>query len=160
MRTIKRFKWNSQAFLIAAISLKTAFRFWFNKINSNNLINSKNAVIFTSVPAVINFSCSYQKVYQNIIANDIIIVSDHAETSTTSDGQFKFTLTQFKDNKFVDLFDSDDEIKLGNNVFFLLTMENPIPNVIYSITGQSRSVKTSVINELQIAMFLMKIIQT
>ena len=109
---------------------------------------------------MIDFSCSYQNVYQNIVANNIEIVSDNVEASTTSDGQFKFTLTQFKDNKFADLFDSDDEIKLGSNVFFLLTMEKPLPNLVYSITGKSRSVKTFRINELQIAMFLMKTIQT
>ena len=84
---------------------------------------------------MINFSCSYQNVYQNIVANDIKTLAENLGTSITSDGQFKFALTQYTDNKFTDLFDSDDEIKLGNNVFFLLTMENPIPNVIYSITG-------------------------
>ena len=84
---------------------------------------------------MINFSCSYQNVYQNIVANDIKTLAENLGTSITSDGQFKFALTQYTDNKFTGLFDSDDEIKLGNNVFFLLTMENPIPNVIYSITG-------------------------
>ena len=84
---------------------------------------------------MINFSCSYQNVYQNIVANDITMLTENLGTSITSDGQFKFALTQYTDNKLTDLFDSDDEIKLGNNVFFLLAMENPIPNVIYSITG-------------------------
>ena len=84
---------------------------------------------------MIDFSCSYQNVYQNIVANNIEIVSDNVEASTTSDGQFKFALTQYTDNKFTDLFDSDDEIKLGNNVFFLLAMQNPIPNLTYSLTG-------------------------
>ena len=87
-------------------------------------------------------------------------MSDNAETSTTSDGQFKFTLTQYTDSKFTDLFNSDDEIKLGNNIFFLLAMENPLPNLKYSITGKSRSVKTNRINELQTAMFSTKTIQT
>ena len=109
---------------------------------------------------MINFSCSYQKVYENIIANDIVIVRDDVKTSTTSDGQFKFTLTQYTDSKFTDLFNSDDEIKLGNNIFFSLAMEKPLPNLVYSITGKSRSVKTSRIDELQIAMCLMKTIQT
>ena len=84
---------------------------------------------------MIDFACSYTNVYQNIVANDITIVTENVEPAITSAGEFKFTLTQYTDNKFTDLFDSGDEIKLGNNVFFLLTMENPLPNLVYSITG-------------------------
>ena len=84
---------------------------------------------------MIDFSCSYKNFYKNIVANDIKIVPDNVGTSITSAGQFKFTLTQYTDSKFTDLFDSDNEIKLGNDVFFLLEMENPIPNLVYSITG-------------------------
>ena len=84
---------------------------------------------------MIDFSCSYQNIYQNIVANNIEITTDNVEASTTSDGEFKFTLSQYTDNKFTDLFDSEDEIKLGNNVFFLLAMQNPIPNLTYSLTG-------------------------
>ena len=85
---------------------------------------------------MIDFSCTYKNFYENIVADDITITSDNVETSTTSEGQFKFALTQYTDSSFTDLVDSDDEIKLGNNVFFLLAMENPIPNLTYALTGK------------------------
>ena len=84
---------------------------------------------------MIEFTCTYEDKYDNISVEDVSIVGNNVDTYAVNDGKFKFSISQFTDADLSNAVDSETEIKLGSDLFFLLSMEKPISDLTYSITG-------------------------
>ena len=96
---------------------------------------SKNAAIYKSVSVSVDFVCFYDNVYRDITATNVTISGENINSSSFNEGKLQFTLTQYTNSSFIEKVDADFRVKLGNEVYFLLAMENPIQSLSYSITG-------------------------
>ena len=93
----------------------------------------------------IDFSCKYENVYSDIEANSVKIIGTKVNVNTEGGiGEFQFTLTQYMDNELDEAADDNDFTKLGSDLYFKLSMKDPIPELVYSIKGkfQSYSIKS------------------
>ena len=48
---------------------------------------------------------------------------------------FSFSITQYNDSDLTHVVDEDYKANLGADLYFKLSMANPIPELIYSIQG-------------------------
>ena len=102
--------------------------------------SSENDVIYKSVSVAIDFRCEYDNIYKGIETNNIVVSGDNFETDVENgDGDFKFTLRQYRDSNFTDETQSNDITKLGSKLFFQLAMENPVSGLSYSLMGKDFS---------------------
>ena len=93
-------------------------------------------MIFKSSIVAIDFNCNYDNVYSGIETNSVKIIGTHTDVNTDGgSGKFQFTLTQYMDNELTDVANDDDFTKLGSDLFFKLSMKDPIPELVYSIQG-------------------------
>jgi len=95
---------------------------------------SESDVIYKSAVVLIDFECKYDNVYSGIEADGIKISTTHVDVNTDGGkGKFQFTLTQYMDSELTDVANDDDFTKLGSDLFFKLSMKDPIPELVYSI---------------------------
>ena len=86
---------------------------------------------------MIDVTCVYDKFYNEIEAENIKITAENIETNEASGaGKFSFTLTQYMDSNLTDAAGPDDQATLGSDLYFQLSMANPIPELVYSIVGE------------------------
>ena len=97
---------------------------------------SAESVIYKSVSVLINFSCNYDTVYDNIESNNITITGETTQSETNGKGKFNFRIDQFTDKTYATAVSSNHQVKVGKHLFFQLSMENPIPSLFYSIIGK------------------------
>lgn len=106
-----------------------------NTLRANSFTG--NDIIFTTNSVLVSFECSYQNAYDNIEAANVNVVGSNYTTDAgdadSDTGAFSFSLVQYMDNAFSDAADSDDVTSLGDNLYFLLSMQNPVANLVYSI---------------------------
>ena len=85
---------------------------------------------------MIDLNCTYDTVYSDIEANNIEVSGTNVDVDIQGgEGKFKFSLTQFLDSALTQETDENDAISLGSDLYFKLSMENPIPELAYSIQG-------------------------
>ena len=109
-----------------------------NTLRANSF--SGNDIIFTTNSVLVSFECSYENAYDNIEAADVNVVGSNYTTDAgdadSDKGSFSFGLVEYMDNDFTDAADGDDVTTLGDNLYFLLSMQNPVANLVYSIIGK------------------------
>jgi len=87
---------------------------------------------------MVDFDCNYDTVYSGIEANEVTIIESSVDVDASGgQGQFSFILTQYMDSDLTDVADEDDATVLGSDLYFKLSMEHPIPELVYSIRGLS-----------------------
>ena len=59
-----------------------------------------------------------------------------AGDADSNQGLFSFELDQYTDNSFNSTSQVGDVTQLGENFYFLLSMSNPVANLVYSIVGK------------------------
>ena len=83
--------------------------------------------------------------YSDIEASDVQVVGGNYTTDAgdadSTQGQFSFSLQQFMDPTFTDAAEATDVTQLGENLYFTLSMQNPVANLVYSIVGKSMKKK-------------------
>ena len=84
----------------------------------------------------IDFGCSYDNVYNDIAANDIVVTGENVETNHEGEGKFTFTLTQYNDENLNNKTGSTDVTPLGGNLYFQLSMDSPVAGLVYSLIGE------------------------
>ena len=88
---------------------------------------------------MVDFKCNYDTVYSGIEAKNITIYGNSVDVDAEGgQGQFSFTLTQYTDSDLTDVADEEDETVLGSDMYFKLSMADPIPELVYSIRGLSK----------------------
>ena len=85
---------------------------------------------------MIDIKCVYDKFYSEIEAENVKITAENVEINDSGAGKFSFTLTQYMDSNLTDAAGPDDQAKLGSDLYFQLSMANPIPELVYSIVGE------------------------
>ena len=103
-------------------------------------LKSGNDIIFTSNSVLVSFECSYDNNYAGIEATDVNVVGSNYTTDAgdadSNQGLFSFELDQYTDNSFNSTSQVGDVTQLGENFYFLLSMSNPVANLVYSIVGK------------------------
>ena len=86
---------------------------------------------------MVDFNCNYDTVYSGITHwHNITISGNNIDVDAEGgQGQFDFTLTQYTDSNLTDIADENDQTVLGSDLYFKLSMANPIPELVYSIRG-------------------------
>ena len=86
---------------------------------------------------MVDFNCNYDTVYSGITHwHNITIIGSNIDVDAVGgQGQFDFTLTQYTDSNLTDIADENDQTVLGSDLYFKLSMANPIPELVYSIRG-------------------------
>ena len=85
---------------------------------------------------MIEVTCVYDKFYNEIKADDIKITAENVEINDSGAGKFSFTLTQYMDSDLTHAAEENDQTELGSDIYFQLSMTNPIPELVYSIVGE------------------------
>ena len=85
----------------------------------------------------IDFSCTYENVYEDITANKFSVVSDSLEgNSEIGLGQFNFSLKQYHWDVPGNVpVEAGDEFPLGGIMHFRLHIENPVSTIEFVISG-------------------------
>ena len=97
---------------------------------------SESDIISTQDLIFLDFSCAYDSVYADIIANEFTVVSDSLEgNSETGLGQLNLSLKQYMDSEMTDQADADDQFPLGGTMYFQLAMDNPVSSLDLMISG-------------------------
>ena len=82
----------------------------------------------------IDFQCTYDNLYNEIEANNVVVVGDNIEIDVEDgEGKFEFTLIQYSDANFDQTIETDEITPLGSNLYFKLSMNNPVSGLIYSL---------------------------
>jgi len=106
-----------------------------NTLRANSF--SGNDIIFTSNSVLVSFECSYDNNYAGIEAQDVNVVGSNYTTDAgdadSNQGLFSFELNQYTDHSFDNASGFGDVTQLGENFYFLLSMSNPVANLVYSI---------------------------
>ena len=86
---------------------------------------------------MVDFNCNYDTVYSGITHwHNITISGNNIDVDAVGgQGQFDFTLTQYTDSNLTDIADENDQTALGSDLYFKLSMANPIPELVYSVQG-------------------------
>ena len=86
---------------------------------------------------MVDFNCNYDTVYSGITHwHNITITGNNIDVDAVGgQGEFDFTLTQYTDGNLTHVADGDHETVLGSNLYFKLSMADPIPELAYSIQG-------------------------
>ena len=100
------------------------------------MCSSQNDNIYKANSILIDIDCKYESSYSQIQANDISITSENVETEANGDGLFKFDLTQFNDKNMTEITELTDTNRIGDDLYFKLTMQNPVSNLVFSIIGK------------------------
>ena len=101
---------------------------------------SANDVIYKSVSVGIDFQCKYDNVYMGIKSDDIVVSGNNVEVEVEDgDGEFKFTLQQYRDANFTDTTQPNDVTQIGSKLYFQLAMDNPVSSLSYSLVGEDFS---------------------
>ena len=100
------------------------------------MCSSQNDNIYKANSILIDIDCKYESSYSQIQANDISITSENVETEANGDGLFKFDLTQFNDKNMTEITELTDTSRIGDDLYFKLTMQNPVSNLVFSIIGK------------------------
>ena len=101
---------------------------------------SENEVIYKSVSVDIDFQCQYDNVYMGIKSDEIVVSGNNVETEVANaDGEFKFTLQQYRDANFTDTTKPSDATQIGSKLYFQLAMDNPVSGLSYSLVGEDFS---------------------
>ena len=80
--------------------------------------------------------CVYESYYTKIQANEIRITASNEDAYIQSDGRFDFDINQYEDESFEKTFDFNKATKTGDDLFFLLTIQNPVAGLSFTIKGQ------------------------
>ena len=116
--------------------MKTISCIQFRSNILNKPINSGNDIIFKSSSVFIDFNCNYDTLYSDIEANDVKVKGDNINfDAVEGQGVFSFSITQYNDSDLTHVVDEDYKANLGADLYFKLSMANPIPELIYSIQG-------------------------
>ena len=84
-----------------------------------------------------DFGCVYDNIYKNIAANDVVVTGENVETDVQDgEGKFTFTLTQYNDENLKNKTESTVVTRLGGNLYFQLSMDNPVAGLVYSLIGE------------------------
>ena len=85
----------------------------------------------------IDFTCAYDSVYTDIVADEFLVVSNSLEgNSEIAVGQFDLSLKQYIDSEMSNQAEADDQFPLGGTLYFQLAMENPISTLEMTISGK------------------------
>ena len=102
-----------------------------------NSLHSAHDRIYKSVSVTIDIKCEYDNVYNDIEAGGVVVAGDNIEVDADKgEGKFSFTLTQYKDGNLTEPLTENDKTKIGGQLHFQLTMENPVASLVYSLVGK------------------------
>ena len=84
----------------------------------------------------IDFQCTYDNLYSEIEANNVVVAGDNVEVDAEDgEGKFEFSLIQYSDSNFNHTIEANESTPLGSKLYFKLSMNNPVSGLIYSLTG-------------------------
>ena len=75
-----------------------------------------------------------------IKSDEIFVSGNNVETEVANeDGEFKFTLQQYRNANFTDTTQPSDVTQIGSKLYFQLAMDNPVSGLSYSLVGEDCS---------------------
>ena len=84
---------------------------------------------------VIDIACMYESFYEDVTVENISIIGQNIQSSSSNDGKLNFTFKQFTNSTFIEEVNADFEASIGNQIYFLLAMENPISSLHHTVQG-------------------------